>query len=201
MSSGSTSWSSSGVLAASERAANHEMDRRYASGEASPLEYVRFYLSYYPPHDMAALLALAREVLRAEDPAADAARGAARWSTATAATWCDHHRHQPLPDRADRRRVRRRAPDRHRAADRATAASPATSSARPACARARSRASTPGSRRAARRSRDFAQSWFYSDSINDLPLLERVTHPVAVDADAKLADIAAERGWRQLTLR
>jgi phosphoserine phosphatase len=47
----------------------------------------------------------------------------------------------------------------------------------------------------------FAQSWFYSDSINDLPLLERVTHPVAVDADPKLADIAAERGWRQLTLR
>ena len=47
----------------------------------------------------------------------------------------------------------------------------------------------------------FAQSWFYSDSINDLPLLERVTHPVAVDADPKLAEIAAERGWRQLTLR
>ena len=43
---------------------------------------------------------------------------------------------------------------------------------------------------------DFPESWFYSDSINDLPLLERVTHPVAVDADAKLAEIAAERGWR-----
>ena len=36
-----------GVLPASEREANHEMDRRYGSGEASPLEYVRFYLGYY----------------------------------------------------------------------------------------------------------------------------------------------------------
>ena len=39
-------------LPASERAANHEMDRRYRSGEAAALEYVRFYLRFYPPHDM-----------------------------------------------------------------------------------------------------------------------------------------------------
>jgi HAD superfamily hydrolase (TIGR01490 family) len=44
---------------------------------------------------------------------------------------------------------------------------------------------------------DWAESWFYSDSINDLPLLERVTHPVAVDPDPKLAAIARERGWQQ----
>jgi HAD superfamily hydrolase (TIGR01490 family) len=43
----------------------------------------------------------------------------------------------------------------------------------------------------------YAESWFYSDSINDLPLLERVTHPVAVDPDPKLAAIARERGWQQ----
>ncbi|OHC72310.1 MAG: phosphoserine phosphatase [Rhodocyclales bacterium RIFCSPLOWO2_02_FULL_63_24] len=47
----------------------------------------------------------------------------------------------------------------------------------------------------------FEQSWFYSDSLNDLPLLEKVTHPVAVDADATLARIAAQRGWPQITLR
>jgi HAD superfamily hydrolase (TIGR01490 family) len=52
-----------------------------------------------------------------------------------------------------------------------------------------------------RKMEDFAESWFYSDSINDLPLLERVTHPVAVDAGAQLADIAKRRGWRQLSLR
>ncbi|MEO6698893.1 MAG: HAD family hydrolase [Paraperlucidibaca sp.] len=44
-------------------------------------------------------------------------------------------------------------------------------------------------------------AWFYSDSRNDLPLLERVTHPVAVDADKVLSDIADERGWQQLSLR
>jgi len=47
----------------------------------------------------------------------------------------------------------------------------------------------------------FEQSWFYSDSHNDLPLLEKVTHPVAVDADATLAEVAARRGWPQISLR
>ncbi|WP_310450483.1 HAD family hydrolase [Sulfuritalea sp.] len=47
----------------------------------------------------------------------------------------------------------------------------------------------------------FEQSWFYSDSHNDLPLLEKVTHPVAVDADATLAQAAAQRGWPQISLR
>ena len=49
--------------------------------------------------------------------------------------------------------------------------------------------------------RDFPQSRFYSDSHNDLPLLERVTHPVAVDPDEKLAAEAARRGWPVLSLR
>ena len=47
----------------------------------------------------------------------------------------------------------------------------------------------------------FEQSWFYSDSLNDLPLLERVTHPVAVDADDTLARTAEERDWLRISLR
>jgi HAD superfamily hydrolase (TIGR01490 family) len=47
----------------------------------------------------------------------------------------------------------------------------------------------------------FEQSWFYSDSHNDLPLLEKVTHAVAVDADATLAQAATRRGWPQISLR
>ena len=35
----------------------------------------------------------------------------------------------------------------------------------------------------------------YSDSMNDLPLLERVRHPVATRPDPRLAAVAAERGW------
>ncbi|MEA5445238.1 HAD family hydrolase [Gammaproteobacteria bacterium AB-CW1] len=42
---------------------------------------------------------------------------------------------------------------------------------------------------------------FYSDSRNDLPLLEAVGHPVAVNPDPALAGIARERGWPMLSLR
>lgn len=44
-------------------------------------------------------------------------------------------------------------------------------------------------------------SSFYSDSINDLPLLERVDKPVAVNPDETLEKIAKERGWPILDLR
>lgn len=44
-------------------------------------------------------------------------------------------------------------------------------------------------------------AWFYSDSHNDLPLLERVANPVAVDPDARLADIARSKGWQTISLR
>lgn len=46
-----------------------------------------------------------------------------------------------------------------------------------------------------------AGSYFYSDSHNDLPLLEQVTHPVAVDPDSQLRDIATERDWPIISLR
>jgi HAD superfamily hydrolase (TIGR01490 family) len=45
------------------------------------------------------------------------------------------------------------------------------------------------------------ESWFYSDSLNDLPLLELVTHPVAVDPDATLRAHAQERGWPVISLK
>ncbi|MDH5764816.1 MAG: HAD-IB family hydrolase [Gammaproteobacteria bacterium] len=44
-------------------------------------------------------------------------------------------------------------------------------------------------------------SYFYSDSHNDLPLLEQVSHPVAVDPDDQLKAIALERGWKIETFR
>lgn len=47
---------------------------------------------------------------------------------------------------------------------------------------------------------DVAQSTFYSDSINDLPLLEKVSHPVATNPDARLTVIAQARGWPILNL-
>jgi HAD superfamily hydrolase (TIGR01490 family) len=52
-----------------------------------------------------------------------------------------------------------------------------------------------------RRLEDYAASSFYSDSHNDLPLLERVRRPVAVDPDEQLAAVAARRGWPVISLR
>jgi HAD superfamily hydrolase (TIGR01490 family) len=45
------------------------------------------------------------------------------------------------------------------------------------------------------------EHWFYSDSHNDLPLLEYVTHPVAVDPDTVLRHEAEKRGWPIISLR
>jgi HAD superfamily hydrolase (TIGR01490 family) len=44
-------------------------------------------------------------------------------------------------------------------------------------------------------------SWFYSDSHNDLPLLGKVTHPVAVDPDKILEQHAKDHHWPVISLR
>lgn len=51
------------------------------------------------------------------------------------------------------------------------------------------------------RDETLAGAYFYSDSHNDLPLLDIVDKPVAVDADAKLTAVAKQKGWEQLSLR
>ena len=47
----------------------------------------------------------------------------------------------------------------------------------------------------------FEKSYFYSDSHNDLPLMQKVTHPVAVDSDNILSEYAKSKGWPQISLR
>jgi HAD superfamily hydrolase (TIGR01490 family) len=46
----------------------------------------------------------------------------------------------------------------------------------------------------------FERTWFYSDSLNDLPLLSRVSDPVAVDPDDTLLAHARQAGWTVLKL-
>ncbi|VAW56901.1 Phosphoserine phosphatase [hydrothermal vent metagenome] len=48
---------------------------------------------------------------------------------------------------------------------------------------------------------DLQDSWFYSDSYNDLPLLLKVNNPVAVDADEKLLKHAKKNNWQIMSLR
>jgi HAD superfamily hydrolase (TIGR01490 family) len=47
----------------------------------------------------------------------------------------------------------------------------------------------------------FEKSYFYSDSHNDLPLMQKITHPVAVDSDDILSEYAKSKGWPQISLR
>lgn len=48
---------------------------------------------------------------------------------------------------------------------------------------------------------DLQDSWFYSDSQNDLPLLQQVDNPVAVDPDDTLRQHAEQQGWPVISLR
>jgi len=47
----------------------------------------------------------------------------------------------------------------------------------------------------------FADSYFYSDSHNDLPLMGKVRQPIAVDPDDKLRQHSTQMGWKIITLR
>ncbi len=53
----------------------------------------------------------------------------------------------------------------------------------------------------ARNNINMEESFFYSDSINDLPLLEQVSYPYAVDPDEKLREHAENLAWPILSLR
>ena len=190
-----------GILPESERQANLEMDRRYRTGEADALEYVRFYLRFYPPHDMSALLVLRGQFMkqRIEPRMLPAARELIESQrknsllaiiTATnrfltepiAAAFGIEHLIATEPQMCDGRFTGDIVGE--------------------PCMR-EGKISWLDQWLAARRVSvaDFPETWFYSDSINDLPLLERVTHPVAVDPDPRLAEIARQRGWRTLSLR
>jgi len=48
---------------------------------------------------------------------------------------------------------------------------------------------------------ELSESYFYSDSHNDLPLLSQVAYPVAVDPDARLAEHAQQHAWPMISLR
>jgi len=175
--------------------ANEEMDRKYRSGDASPLDYVRFYLSYYPPHDMAALLAWREEFFKTKIkplmlPAAQRLIASHRADLVAIITATE-----PIAAAFG--------------VEHLIATEPQTRNGRftgdivgaPCMREGKIEHLERWLAARGMKVADFAESSFYSDSINDRPLLERVTHPVAVDPDARLAEIARLRGWRSLTLR
>jgi HAD superfamily hydrolase (TIGR01490 family) len=189
-----------GVLPESEEQANAEMDRRYRSGEAGTLEYVRFYLRLYPRHDMATLLAW-RELFTTNSivpriPQAARALVASHGADLVAIiTATNRFLTEPIAAEFGVEHLIATEPE--VVAGRFTGEVAGTPCMREGkITRLEAWLAARGAALA-----DFPESWFYGDSINDLPLLERVTHPVAVDPDPKLAAVARRRGWRTLSLR
>jgi len=189
-----------GVLPESNRRANLEMDRRYRSGEAAALEYVRFYLRFYPAHDMSTLLGLRQRFVQERiEPRMLPAGGELIRShgkdLVAIITATNRFLTEPIAAAFGVEHLIATEPQiEHGRFTGDVVGAP--------CMREgkiehlerwlAARNKTLG---------DFPESWFYSDSINDLPLLERVTHPVAVDPDIALEKISRDRGWRRVTLR
>jgi len=189
-----------GVLPASEREANHEMDRRYGSGEASTLEYVRFYLGYYRPYDMERLLGwrkifLEKKIRPLMLPAAHELIRNQRGHLVALITATNRFLVEPIASAFGIEHVMATEPEivNGRFTGDIVGA--------PCMREGKIEHLERWLKARGQTMKDFMQTWFYSDSINDLPLLERVTHPVAVDAAPKLGEIARERGWRTLSLR
>jgi HAD superfamily hydrolase (TIGR01490 family) len=190
-----------GVLPKSEHQANLEMDRRYRVGQADALEYVRFYLRFYPAHELSTLLAWRATFLETKIkprmlPAArQVIQNQEKNNLVAIITATNRFLTEPIAAAFG--------------VEHLIATEPETRNGRftgdivgaPCMREGKIEHLERWLAARGRKLGDFAQSWFYSDSINDLPLLERVTHPVAVDPDRNLAEIASRRGWRQLTLR
>ena len=178
---------------------NEAMDARYRDGSADVLEYVRFYLRPYPAHDMASLLSLRQKFLpriaAKVVPAAKALLSSHGKDLSVMITATNRFLTEPIAAMLGFQHLIATEPQ--IVAERFTGDVADTPCMREGKI---SRLDTWLNARRKKLS-DFDSSFFYSDSINDLPLLSRVTHPVAVDPDPRLERIARERNWRIVSLR
>jgi HAD superfamily hydrolase (TIGR01490 family) len=189
-----------GVLRPSDHEANHAMDRRYGNGEATPLEYVRFYLGYYRPHERDTLRAWREQFFESRIrprmlPAARRLVEKHKKDLSAIITATNRFLTEPIAAAFGVEHLIATEPeivDGRFTGDVAGA---------PCMREGKIEHLDRWLEKRGQALSAFAQTRFYTDSVNDLPLLERVTHPVAVDPDPRLADIARRRGWRTLTLR
>ena len=189
-----------GVLTEGEQDENADMDRRYRDGVASALEYVRFYLRPYPRYDMARLLAwreaFVRECITPRIlPRARELLASHRNDLMVIITATNRFLTQPIAQAFEVEHLIATEPeiiDGRFTGEVAGEPCMREGKIRRLQAWLAGRDQTLAA---------FRESWFYSDSINDLPLLEHVTHPVAVDPDARLQAHARSRGWPSISLR
>jgi HAD superfamily hydrolase (TIGR01490 family) len=190
-----------GVLPPSAQQENREMERLYRSGQAHALDYVRFYLRFYPPHELSTLRAWRSRFLeqrirpRMLPAARELIQSQGKNSLLAIITATNRFLTEPIAAAFGIEHLIATEPEMREGRFTGDIVGPP-------CMR-EGKISWLEQWLATRNVSlaDFPETWFYSDSINDLPLLERVTHPVAVDPDPRLAEIARQRGWRSLSLR
>lgn len=189
-----------GVVPQSEQAANEDMARRYSAGTVPVLDFVRFYLRMYPSHTMEQLLAwrtkfVENKIIPRIPQASRTLVDSHRDDLSVIITATNRFLTEPIaallgvphliatePEMRDGRFTGE------------VAGTPCMREGK--IERLRTWLKQRGAALA-----DYPESWFYSDSINDLPLLLHVTRPVVVDPDPRLAVEAERRGWRRITLR
>ena len=189
-----------GILPQSAQQENLEMDRRYRSGQADAREYVRFYLRFYPPHDLSTLRAwrasfFDQRIRPRMLPAAQKLIQQQKAHVTAIITATNRFLTEPIAAAFGIEHLIATEPqivDERFTGDIVGA---------PCMREGKIEHLNKWLAGRGQSLRDFPESWFYSDSVNDLPLLERVTHPVAVDPDPRLQQAATERGWRSLSLR
>ena len=183
-----------------ESAAHAELVERYREGHAGTLEFCEFFLRFFLPHEQATLLAWREAYIRERilPLIADPARqllDSHRDGLVVIATATNRFLTEPIARALEVEHLIATEPE--MCDGRFTGRVEGTPSFR------EGKATRVEQWLAARGHSlgDFAESWFYSDSINDRPLLERVTHPVAVDPDPQLSRLAGECGWKTISLR
>ena len=185
---------------ATESAAHAELVGRYREGRVGTLEFCEYFLQLFVPHEMAALLAWREKYIREwiVPRIPDSARALLarhRGDLVVIATATNRFLTEPIAAELGVAHLIATEPELRDG--RFTGKVSGTPSFREGkVVRVEAWLAARG-----QSLRDFTQSWFYSDSINDRPLLERVTHPVAVDPDPQLSRLALERGWQVLSLR
>ena len=181
-------------------AAKADIVRRYREGSVGALEFCEYFLQFYVPHEMPALLAWRDKYLRdwiipRIPAAARELLDCHRDGLVVIATATNRFITEPIAQELGVEHLIATEPEMR--GGRFTGRVAGTPSFREGKAlRTLEWLAARGQTLA-----DFSASWFYSDSINDRPLLERVTHPVAVDPDEPLMQLAAERGWQVMRLR
>ena len=190
-----------GIVDPAERAANEELARHYRDGIAGTSEFVRFHLQHYVPHTMDKLLAWrdkflpARILPRLSSAARElVARHLGGNDIVAIITATNRFLTEPVARELGIEHLIATEPEIRD--NRFTGNTLGT----PCFREGKVERLDQWLAGHALQFRSFSETWFYSDSINDVALLGRSSHPVAVDPDPHLERYAREHRWQVLRL-